>query len=316
MSTEKNKMRGEFFRTQNWSLNKCLAPGNECASTAIRAHSVQNAQALDLLAHHGHVKGITVSFAGAEPSLSFSDVGRNRATTFEGFCANHDSKLFLPIDSSPLDPANSEQLFLYAYRSVARETHAVMEGASKMQSAYMSRVEVGWDSGEAPEPAGLAALAHLTNAHATWLYKQQWDKVLLESRFTDVQHEIFYIDHDNACIAASSCFTLEDRPDEDRIVRVCVNVFPISQKQTAVFFSYTVPDASRAKGFVMPILQADGHYQKYLLSKLILTHCENFVVAPRYFDGWPDRKRDAVISFFEDSMHHNIEREDDKLYLF
>jgi hypothetical protein len=329
-----SKMRGLFFDNLNWSLNRCLAPDGKCNQKAIHAHSVQNAQAMGLLARDGHVKALRLVFPeeGA-PFVRFEDVGRNEASTFEGFCSAHDSNLFIGIDSYPLDRTNAEQLFLFAYRAIARETLAVMEAASKMQSAYQQRVAMGLDTGQIPEPAGMNAIAHAINAYETWKYKRALDKALLARRFSEVLHDVVSIEHRQACIAVSSCFSLEDRrqkediPDEDvglfqeaseddRIVRVTLNLLPISKKESIVIFSYIRDDADRVREFLRPVLDSHECYQKYLLSKLILMHCENFVIAPDLFDQWSGEKRDAISSFFLKKLHRNAEVEDKNLFLF
>lgn len=79
-------------------IKPCLEPTYTCANTAIRAHSVQNAAVMDLLHRKGHVKSLTVNRSNADRfELIWADVGRNRATTFEGFCSEHDAALFAPI---------------------------------------------------------------------------------------------------------------------------------------------------------------------------------------------------------------------------
>jgi hypothetical protein len=327
-------MRGLFFNNLNWSLNRCLAPNGKCNQKAIQAHSVQNAQAIGLLARDGHIKALRLVFPkeGA-PFVRFEDVGRNEASTFEGFCSAHDSSLFLEIDTHPLDPTNAEHLFLFAYRAIARETLAVMEAASKMQSAYQQRVSMGPDTGQTPEPAGMIAVAHAINAYETWEYKRALDRALLTRRFSVLLHDVVSIKHGQACIAVSSCFSLEDRrqregdPDtppvlfreaseDDRIVRVTLSLFPISQNESVVIFSYTKDDADRVREFLRPVLDSREHYQKYLLSKLILMHCENIVISPELFDQWSGEKKDTISSFFWKTLHRNAEAEDQNLFLF
>src|SRR5207244_4415278 len=87
----------EFFKLMNWQYGKCLAVPPHCSRPPIRAHSVQNAQVLDLLASDGHVTGITrrINSEGG-PVIEFGDVGRNFATTFAGLCAEHDRATFAP----------------------------------------------------------------------------------------------------------------------------------------------------------------------------------------------------------------------------
>jgi hypothetical protein len=52
------ELRSSFFKRDKLRWNRCLAPGMGCPAAAIRAHSLQNSQVLDLLARDGHVKAI------------------------------------------------------------------------------------------------------------------------------------------------------------------------------------------------------------------------------------------------------------------
>lgn len=93
-------------------INRCLEPTYSCSDTAIRAHSVQNASVMDLLHRDGDVKVLTHDYHNADLyTLIWCDIGRNLATTFEGFCSEHDAALFAPIDIRPFDAADREQLF-------------------------------------------------------------------------------------------------------------------------------------------------------------------------------------------------------------
>ena len=49
--------------------------------------------------------------------------GIAKVSTFAGFCAQHDSELFRPIDTMALAPTD-EQVALYGYRSLCREVFA------------------------------------------------------------------------------------------------------------------------------------------------------------------------------------------------
>src|SRR3984893_6019564 len=148
MTSTKKQLLLSFFKSDKWRFNRCLAPGMRCTSTAIQAHSLQNSQVLDLLVRDGHVKALTKRIdKEIGPIIFFDDVGRNQGRTLAGFFAKHDSGIFKPIEANAFRTTDSEHLFLVAYRAVARELHAVMEGASKIQSAYLKRVELGLDSG-------------------------------------------------------------------------------------------------------------------------------------------------------------------------
>ena len=51
-----------FFATQGTTFEKCLEPAMACKQKAIRAHSIQNAKVLDLIAVDGHVVMPQVKF--------------------------------------------------------------------------------------------------------------------------------------------------------------------------------------------------------------------------------------------------------------
>ncbi len=69
----------------------------------VRAHSIPKAGSLARIAEKGHVLAYVTSLENLRrndgrlwPEL----VGVNRATTFTGFCASHDNKLFEPVESN------------------------------------------------------------------------------------------------------------------------------------------------------------------------------------------------------------------------
>lgn len=271
---------------------------------------------LDLLCRDGHVKMIKQEAKREALTIDFRNIGRNEATTFAGFCAIHDTDIFRPIDIRPIDSNNAEQLFLLAYRSVAQELHASSQAACKIQSMYQERVKLGIDKGNEPEAAGMMAIERMKAAYEAYQYKTALDKALLIGDHSQLQHTKFLVDHEQPSFAVSACFDLQQRSAEDDSPRIAINVFPISEQQSFVLFSYTSQDASRARDYLAELSSASGYYQKYLLSKLVLMHCENFVVSPRVFDTWPNKKTNSICKFFHDTVHYDKLVEDSNLYLF
>ncbi len=251
------------------------------------------------------------------PVVSFEDVGRNQATTFTGFCSEHDSAIFRPIEIDAFRPRDPEHLFLVAYRAVARELHALMEGASKIQGAYVKRIDLGLDSGDEPSAAGMVAVDHMLRAHRTYLYKCHFDEGLAAKRYDRVLHDVITINHERASVAVCSLFSLDGLCRNDDWVRVALNVLPGGGNESTVVFSYLPEDAALVRPVLSPIWTSDGLYQKYLLSKLILNNCENFVVAPAYYDSWSPEKREAITDYFIQTLYEgNLEAENKHLYLF
>lgn len=318
MDPKQKELLSLFFARCGKQLNRCLAPGMGCTATAIRSHSVQNSQVLDLLVRDGHVKAPRHRIDRATgPVISFEDVGRNQATTFAGFCSEHDSNIFNAIDTNPFSPSDSEHLFLVAYRAVARELHAVMDGAIKIQGTYQKRVEIGIDSGDEPTPAGMLAIEHMMKSYQTYRYKCSFDAALVSRKHDAVSHHVITIHREEPTIAVSSLLSLDGLYRKDDWIRVALNVVPLSTTESAAVFSYLPHDAELVRSGLDRILTSEGSYQKYLLSKLILNNCENFVVSPSYYDQWSTEKRRAVADYFvETLLVGKLEVENRNFYLF
>jgi hypothetical protein len=73
---------------------------------------------------NGHVYGF--DFLGqpdAEGHFPYKLIGIRQASTFTGFCSRHDTEMFRALESQPFT-ATKEQLFLLAYRALAKEVYA------------------------------------------------------------------------------------------------------------------------------------------------------------------------------------------------
>ena len=86
---------------------------------------------------------------------------------------------------------------------------------------------------------------------------------------------------------------------------------------TLVVFSYTASDAEYVQPHLLELETASGDFQKYLISKLVLRNCENFVLKPSYFFGLPEQQREALARFFaETALSDKPDFESEHLYLF
>jgi hypothetical protein len=316
-SRQRKALLSAFFNRDKLQLNRCLAPGMRCASTAIKAHSISNSRVLGFLEHNGHVKAICKRIdQGVGPTISFENVGRNDATTFQGFCSQHDFNIFNLIDTTAFQSESPGYLFLLAYRAVAKEVHTLMDGAIKNQLGYQKRVDVGFDSPNEPSRAGIMAIERMTLAYETHLYKCNFDDLLVSKDFTNVLHEVIEIDHLEPTIAVCSLFSIDVTP-QDWSIRISLNILPLSEQKSVVIFSFLSIDAKPARVWLSPILCSSGYYQKYLLSKVILHHCENFVIRPAYFDTWTQQKTATVTDYFARTLFEPAFRLDNQdLYLF
>ena len=318
-SDSRKELVNTAFRLRGTEFSRCFAPGPLCNQPAIRAHSVQNARALDLLARGGHVIApVHRMDVGRGILVELSDVGRSKATTFSGLCETHDRDLFSPIETQPIDIAHEEHLFLLAYRAVIYELHATCAAGWLLQMGYLKRVELGLDPKNEPSPAGLRATERLAVAYGTYLYKIRFDEAYARRQFRSLVYDVLTLEVSAPTIAASSLFGLANASNsEGDVVRVALTILPLDPKRTATLFSYLPQDALLARAHLSRILGSFGDHQKYELSRHLLNHCSNFVLAPAYVDTWTPEKRQIVTKYFANTiLQDDLEFEHPDLLLF
>jgi hypothetical protein len=306
-----------FFRTQGFRFGKCLEPTMTCTGAAIRAHSIQNAKVFDLISDQNHVTMFKARFSKEGPSVELKKVGRNLASTFTGFCAQHDAEIFRQLDTEPLDPADSKQLFLLAYRSVSRELHAQMEGAVKTQSAYQDRVTRGLDDGNTPSPAGMEALKQMCWASQTHQYRsEEFDELIYSKDFGQLEHHVIEMNDQKPVLAASCLFSLDEIQVGADCARVVLNVLPVSEDKTIAIFSFAKKDAGKARLALDRNLVSTGPLQKYELSKLLIERTENFALSPSHVASWQVDKLKVIKAAFQATLFQNGIGDDERFMLF
>ena len=271
----------------------------QCEQLAIRAHSIQNRQTIALLEQDNHVLAWQPRFSQAGPDVALRRIGRNDASTFAGFCNQHDTELFRPLDTRSLDGADREQLFLLAYRGITCELHAIVTGVVQLQSLYTARVERGVDSADSSSPAGQKAVEQMLLSWATWRYRHSYyDEPLLRRSFDGVEHDVLDLNNQAPCLAASSFITVKDVPPNEKLAGVAINILPVSVTRTVAAFSYAKKDQGSVHAALDRILGSTGDTQKYELSKLVLSRISNVLISPRHFDQWGEEKKKKIADAF------------------
>lgn len=296
---ERRRIFGEGVSHLKQKYEICFCPGMECASRAIAAHSVQNNGILDRLAEDGHVISprIQVRFSNQPPNYAFERIGRNKATTFTGLCAQHDTELFKPIDIGPMDLNSAEHLFLLSYRSVLKEAHATRKSVVDTQGLYKLGAKHGFYSLDRPSDPGMLAVEQMINAYLVEETKSHFDAAYLERKWDALRHTILSLDV-QPCLAVSSMLSTDLYSTHvDGPAYVTLNVFP-NEDRTVAVFSCLAPDSVLMAERFSSLHAASGAYQLYELSKLILQRCENLVIAPRHYESFSSRQREAIEEYF------------------
>lgn len=311
----RNKILSGYYQSLGLKYSKCLFPGHPCDNEAISAHSIQRSRVFDLLEKKNHLVTIDQIFDGDHlPRMVYKYVGQRQASTFLGLCPKHDAEMFIPIDQNPLLPTR-EQLFLLAYRSVLKELHASLERGYKFQSLYENKVNAGSITKDKPTTEGIIAAKYLTIAYETELYKRQFDEAWMMKQFDHVGHRIIELETIIPTVACSQLFSVDDIQFEDDCLRLILNVIPTAQDKTIVILSYTIKESRLANDFLLNKIEGNDYFSRYEISKLILSDCENFYLNPAYYEAWSDKKKKAILDYFEISLEGG-DGDSEEYYLF
>lgn len=319
--TSNNQFKNFIHKAHSEIFETCLFPVNpKCSQQAIRAHSIQNRGVLGELTENNHVIVLSpIQDLENGPRLEFQSVGRNKATTFTGLCSKHDMFLFRPIDSNPFDISSDEHLFLLSYRSVLRQLHAQCRTARTVQSAFSNGVNLGhFDEKEVSFPMR-SSTTELANAINLFKYSHIWAEAYLNSEFDQVQHRIITIPSTKAKFAVSSVYSLDDnikKYENGQVPKyIAFNVFPYKNDVVAIW-SYPAFQHNYFASHLDELSRTEGDYRKYILSKLVLRYCENFVLAPSFYKSLSQQQIESIKKYYSANVSGEVDYEDKNLFLF
>ncbi len=317
-SPDRRRVFGDGVSHLKKKYEICLFPGAECSSRPIAAHSVQNNGILDRLAEDGHVISprIQIAFSNEPPNYAFEHIGRNKATTFTGLCSEHDTQLFKPIDTRPIDIKSAEHLFLLAYRSVLKEAHATRKAVVDTQGLYKLGAKHDLYSLDGPSEPGMLAVEQMISAYLVEETKRHFDAAYLSANWSALRHSVLSLES-QPCLAVSSMLSTDLYSTYvDGPAYVALNVFPHDDHTVAVFSCLAQDSILMAERF-SALFSASGPYQLYELSKLILRRCENLVIAPKHYESFSSQQRQAIEEYFRrNTGGHEFNVENPEIFLF
>lgn len=294
-------LRAHIFERWAKSYDKCLAPGLFCHEKAIRAHSIQRAGPLTLLADAGHVYVLTSQLVPQRlPLARFQKLGIRRATTFTGLCAKHDVSTFAYADAHGFDSGDRLLHDLLAYRAVLRECHVCMEFGFKLQTSYLKSCDLGLNPVNVATPGGEFATMRLVVAWKTWIYKTKYDDVVLGKRGARLVHRVFELGQTKPRIAVSGLFSLGGSKVArgSDVARAALNVIPTSSGDTFALISCLPLEVDAVRHRLRDVFAARGAELRYQISRLALERCDNIAFAPSFVQSLDDDRREAIESFF------------------
>lgn len=254
------------------------------------------------------------------PIFEFKQVGRNKATTFTGLCDHHDGQMFEKIDKNIFKSGDKEYLFLLAYRSILREYHTKLKAGQDIYSIYIQGVDLGRFDPDSNDQSQIVAMVAVAEAYMFYRYKYKFDQIFFTHEYNQIEHKIDFIENTEPSIAVSSVYSNIDniqlsmnREDPKCII---LNIFP-QDNGLYIIFSFKKEHSGLLLPQIQRILEAERHYKLYLVSKLVLMHCENFVMAPDFYNTLSEARIESMKNFFMKNMTPQKEDcENENLFLF
>jgi hypothetical protein len=116
------KIWGSTFRNSKNKSRKCLVDG--CEKTAIKSHALQKNGILKQISEKNHL----YQFSNVPPfqkadkgNFELARIGINDVYTFPGFCKDHDSSIFKPIEQNQFEIKSDKSINLFSYRALCQE---------------------------------------------------------------------------------------------------------------------------------------------------------------------------------------------------
>ncbi|MCJ8312760.1 MAG: hypothetical protein HRU38_11125 [Saccharospirillaceae bacterium] len=308
---QKSEMLDFMAKSTSGTFEKCLFPKSLCENKSVNSHSNLNTNTLDLLAKNAHVTMMKVKYNGArKPVVTFKPVASTLALPLQGLCSQHNTDIFNEIDSNDFDPTSEAQLFLIFYRTILTQLHVNMDNAIKMQTAYQIQAEQ--NQSDEPSQSNLDENFAVIKAFDISEFKGKLDAYYLKDAFSEVTHKIVILENQKPTICVSSLFYMDDINN----YLVGLNIFPIAGNKTVVIFSFEKKDALAISLYIDSYIEKTDK-QTSLLSKLVISNCENFVISQSYFSSWSLGKKNAILkSYVATLMNPEVELNNKHINLF
>ncbi|NWO06595.1 MAG: SEC-C domain-containing protein [Alteromonadaceae bacterium] len=300
---------GEAHKVSNAAKSKkyCSVPEDlksYCSNKIINAHTVSKSSGLlEIADSTNHVLGLRISLSNIQKgngTLLPEKIGVNQASTFKGFCSEHDKQLFSCIEDQPFS-AEFEQLFALAYRALCKEIYE--KGSNEDIVRLIKESDKGKDMVEQLFSQNLASAYGLgvdTAIKELAALKDQFDSHLLGKEKIEFCH--FVIESDTPCPVAVSSILCPDVDFEGNAIQDLSNLEVVPE--CVIFNSFS----SDGKGYVVfswlreseiiesfvGTLPVEFDLLKNALLRFFFSVSENIYISPEWWGDLTKKKRKSL----------------------
>lgn len=287
----------------------CLYEGcTQKGKSIIKAHALQENRILSTLAENGNVimqdftqnpTILEITPGKPEPFYFLTEVAITKATTATCFCKTHDDALFAKIEKPQYDlqTLDSEQLFLFAYKTFSFELYTQMV-AKKFNSLMFANVP---QTTKSP----LAVRQYRTmneKLQDLQYYKDFFNSSIVKGDFSRLETVVleipFQIQFSNY-MAISPPFDIRGNKikaidkKSKRLKFVFFTSFPLENK-SYVLVSALKEDMKFFSNYFEQIKSSPLTLIQYYLNVLIPLYSQNLILSPRLWNSWDEKTQYGV----------------------
>ena len=282
------------------SPTECLYP--TCSNKAIRSHSQQKQGSLSYIAEKGHVIGVSKQVAAplyhatpySPPPPRIDKIGLRDASTFWGYCNEHDAELFECIEKKPLQKGMIDQVFAIHLRALSHEMQAkrAQLEIAKQLPFYGEEVKIR---------------KHLLDADLKW----HWDLLWRDDKLTVFEDEFLYewrVIPGNVGVTVTTMIppltaTHEDRymtahKDINGVYDVARPAFSfsiiITNTETHIIMCWHKDNSDFVSSWRKEFLAADNKQLATFLNKCVFVMSEDYYVRPSLWDSLSQSVKELV----------------------
>ncbi len=309
-------MQKEIVFSKFWSqisktcrFKGCVFPEKEnCSKKLVKAHSIQKAKILNYIAEKGMV--ISPNVRNIFYRHQFDEVGVNSASTFFGFCSNHDISIFSEIENNNYNASN-EHNFLHGYRACALEYVKKIESFCRLKGLIKKFRNTRYMASLGPALFGtrqaILDLSTILDIFSIELIKSRQSR-----NFSRIETKIFELSYESL-IAVNSLLSIKYDFQGNLIndlndfsvtpAPIFLTVFPQAGK-TFILFSWLASNSEIYQDIVLKLNSFSDSQIELFFSKLIIYHCENLFMSPLKYKIIPKKTLNRIVSKFIETINN------------
>lgn len=300
----------KIYRNTNNKVRKCMF--DDCQDKAIKSHVLQKNGILSKISVNRHLIQLdynNIFTMQKNGVFNYKKIGINDAYTFSGFCINHDTDVFKPIETNlNLDSLNeNKQQSLFCYRGLCQEIRR--KEISFERSKEITKINHSEDFSALSDgyKSGIKNLNY---------FKTELEKAICENNFDSFYFKTIKIPRIDLCISTVlSIFDSEipydldyDERCNNREIELTsfLNVIPMEEYSVIICGYHKSYPCEWTNNFVTRIENGSRQNIFKELSDLITTRLEFWAMSPTLFNNIDKNKIEEYGKVFMiNGFNHN-----------